>query len=436
MRSRSAALAVLLLLATPAARAAEFFVAPDGSDAAAGTKAAPFATIQRGQKAASPGDTVTIRGGTYAMKEDGIALKQRIWAYVTLLDKSGEKGKPITYAAAEGERPVFDFSAVKPDGMRVHAFQVTGSWLHIKGLEVVGVQVTAKGHTQSICFASDGSHNVFERLSMHDGMAIGLYHVKGSDNLFLNCDAWNNHDTVSENGKGGNSDGFGCHPTKGSTGNVFRGCRAWYNSDDGFDCISAHESVTFEGCWAMYNGTNAKGERLADGNGFKAGGYGSTPVDRLPNPIPRHVVRNCLAVGNRASGFYSNHHLGGSDWTNNSAFRNGANFNMLCRLADNKTDVDGFGHKLRSNLAYGKGGGIVKIDRTKCDAAANSFDLPDLKLADKDFLGLDEAELLKPRKPDGGLPDVAFLHLAPGSAAIGKGENGADLGAFPAGAKR
>ena len=47
---------------------------------------------------------------------------------------------------------------------------------------------------------------------MHDGMAIGFYLVRGSHNLVLNCDAYNNFDPVSENGTGGNVDGFGGHP--------------------------------------------------------------------------------------------------------------------------------------------------------------------------------------------------------------------------------
>lgn len=429
-------LIITLLLASPAF-GGEYFVAPSGDDAARGTKAAPFATIQRAQSAARPGDTVHIRGGTYAMKESQIAKQRSVWAFVTHLDKSGEPGKPITYAAYEDEKPVFDFSAVKPKGKRVHAFQVEGSYLHFKGLDLTGVQVTITGHTQSICFAVDGSQNTLENLRLHDGQAIGVYILKGGNNRIINCDAWNNHDYTSEGGKGGNVDGFGCHPVKGATGNIFIGCRAWFNSDDGYDCINAFEPVTFENCWAMYNGTNAKGERLADGNGFKAGGYGSTPADRIPQPPPRHVVRFCLAVGNRSSGFYANHHTGGGDWFNNTAYRNGANFNMLCRLADNKTDVDGFGHTLRNNLAFGRGGGIVKFDAGKCDAKFNNFDLA-MKLTEKDFQSLDESELTSPRRPDGSLPAIKFMKLTAGSAAIDSGEKltfpfsgGApDLGAF------
>ncbi|NBW88082.1 MAG: hypothetical protein EBR23_14950, partial [Planctomycetia bacterium] len=81
-------------------------------------------------EAVAPGDTVYLRGGTYLMNEGQIAKREQIFAYVTLLDKSGAPGKRITYRAYPGEQPVFDYSAVKPANHRVHAFRVTGSWLH------------------------------------------------------------------------------------------------------------------------------------------------------------------------------------------------------------------------------------------------------------------------------------------------------------------
>jgi hypothetical protein len=437
LREAGALLLVLGSLWPLAATAATYFVATDGRDQDPGTIEKPFATILRAQEAAAPGDTVSVRGGTYAIQEAQIAQRKGIFAYTILLDKSGAPEKRINYWAYRDEKPVFDFSAVKPAELRVHAFSVRSSWVHLRGLEVIGVQVTIKGHTQSVCFENNGSHNIYERLSMHDGQAIGLYSVRGSGNLFLNCDAYNNHDFTSEDGKGGNVDGFGCHPTKGSTGNVFRGCRAWFNSDDGFDCINSFETVTFESCWAFNNGLSAKGEKLGDGNGFKVGGYGTSPVERLPNPIPRHVVRGCVAVGNRANGFYANHHLVGSDWFNNTAYRNGANFSMLGRLADNRTDVPGSGHCLRNNVSYNSRALITKFDPAKNKADHNSF-APDLKLTDRDFVCLDEAQLTLPRQADGSLPEITFLHLAEGSVLVDRGvEVGLpfrglqpDLGAF------
>ncbi len=423
--SCGAALAwVLPWVASASAKAAMFFVAPTGSDANAGSLESPFATIQRGERTAAPGDTVYVRGGTYAMSEDHIARRRNQIAYVTSLDKSGEPGKPIRYWAYAEERPVFDYSAVKPEGLRVDAFHIGGSWLHLRGLEVIGMQVTIRGHTQSIGFENDGAHNIYERLGIHDGQAIGVYSVRGGDNLFLNCDAYRNHDFTSEDGKGGNVDGFGCHPPAGAKGNVFRGCRAWFNSDDGFDCIGARETVTFDHCWAFYNGFSPDFASLGDGNGFKAGGYGTTPAEKLPTTIPRHMTRRSLAARNKASGFYANHHPGGSDWIANTAYRNGTNFNMLARLPDNRTDIDGFDHRLRNNLAYGSRVAISRYDAARCDAAGDSFDMP-LELTDRDFASLDESELLHPRANDGALPTISLLHPSDGSRLV---DRGVDLG--------
>jgi hypothetical protein len=393
--------------------AAEYFVAPreaGGNDGNAGTLEKPFESVQRGQKAAQPGGTVFLRGGKYAIREDQIAKKTGIWSYVFDMDKSGEAGKPITYAAYQDERPVLDFSQVKAQGTRIIAFYVAGSWIHFKGFEVVGVQVTILGHTQSECFENQGSNNVYERLSMHDGQAIGYYLLNGSNNLVLNCDAWNNHDFTSEGGRGGNTDGFGCHPRKGAVNNVFRGCRAWFNSDDGYDCINSAEPVVFENCWAMYNGYSTTFQPLGDGNGFKAGGYGATPAARLPNPIPRHVVRFCVAVGNKANGVYSNHHCGGDDFINNTSYKNGSDFNMLERLMDNRTDVPGKGHVLKNNLGYGARGKEITSIAPEGNTVENNSFSSDMKLADGDFESLDEKELVGPRKGDGGLPEVRFMH--------------------------
>lgn len=389
-----------------------WYVAPTGDDRASGTIEEPFATVQRAQTSAQPGDFVYLRGGVYVMQESQISQREGIYARITTLNKSGEEGRPITYKAYQEEKPVFDCSAVKPEGLRVTAFFISGSWLRLEGLEVIGVQVTIKDSTQSICFESQGSNNVFERLSMHDGQAIGIYHVRGSNNLFLNCDAWNNWDRTSEDGMGGNVDGFGCHPKTGSTGNVFRGCRAWFNSDDGFDCIGAYEAITFEHCWAFYNGYSPKFERLANGLGFKIGGFGGRSVEDLPKPIPRHVVRYCIAVGNKTSGFYANHHPGGSDWVHNSGYRNYTNFDMLGRQSDNLTDVDGYDHRLINNLSYGAKRDLSNLDAAKSELAGNSFSMG-LELIDRDFVNLEEAQLMRPRQVDGSLPTISFLRPAP-----------------------
>jgi hypothetical protein len=422
----TATCALLLIACSLPAYCTVYYVATNGNDANAGTISAPFLTIQRAQTAAAAGDTVYIRGGTYTMQTSQIAQYSSIWAYVTLLNKSGTSGHRINYWNYPGEQPVFNYSNIAPAGYRITAFQVTGSWLYIRGLEVTGVQVTITTHTQSECFENQGSNNIYERLRMHDGKAIGFYLTKGGNNLILNCDAWNNWDNVSENGLGGNVDGFGCHPNNdlvGYTNNVFRGCRAWFNSDDGFDCINAFEAVTIENCWSFYNGYSTAFASLGDGNGFKIGGFGVTDFSNLPATIPRHQVRFCLAVRNKSNGFYANHHLGGSNWYNNSAYYNAINYNMLNRSSDYSTDVAGYGHNLKNNLGIGaRSTEYSNIDFTNSNADTNYFNLP-VTVTSADFLSLDMSLLTAARQSDGSLPVNNFMRLASGSDLIDKGRN-------------
>jgi hypothetical protein len=265
----------------------DYYVAPNGNDSNIGTKDKPVETIKRAQELASAGDTVYIRCGVYTMREDQIASYQRAYAYVTELDKNG-----ISYLAYPNEIPVFDYKNVKPANKRIVAFLVKGDNIHIKGIEVIGVQVTITGHTQSECFEVLGNNNTLEQIKMHDGMAIGVYMLSGSNNLILNCDAYNNWDSVSEGAKGGNTDGYGAHLKKGSVNNIFRGCRSWFNSDDGFDLINNAEPVVIENCWSFYNGYTSDFVSRGDGNGFKCGGYakGRRPYDDVVanyTPIPK-----------------------------------------------------------------------------------------------------------------------------------------------------
>lgn len=68
-------------------RGAEFYVAPGGSDAGAGTSDLPWATLQKAAEAVGPGDRVVVRAGEYK----GFYLS-----------KSGTVGSPIEFFAEPG----------------------------------------------------------------------------------------------------------------------------------------------------------------------------------------------------------------------------------------------------------------------------------------------------------------------------------------------
>ena len=419
--------------------ATTWYVATNGVDSNAGsTSNSPFATIMRAQTAASSGDTVYLRGGTYFLNYANVTVTNSPWVVVNNISKNG-----ISYIAYPGELPVFDFSNVRPAILasnRVTAFHVTANNCVFKGFDVVGVQVTvAVAHTQSENFRVDGgSNNRFEQLRMHDGMGNGWYLTGGSSNLVLNCDAYDNRGLDS--GSLGNTDGFGCHPSSTSgKGNIISGCRAWFNSDDGYDCINAFAAVTFSNCWSFYNGyfTNFASS-TGDGNGFKGGGYGVSGGS-FPTPIPRHTIEFCLSVRNRASGFYANHHLDGQNWFNNTAYHNATDYNMLCSTNDSSSagDVPGFNQVMKNNLGYKGSTELANLNQAASDVSYNFFTLP-VTVSSNDFMTLDESLLTAPRQTNGDLPYIAFAQPVSTSDLVDAGTNegfafvgtAPDLGAF------
>ncbi len=423
-----------MLALVPAARAATFYVAPNGNNNNPGTLAQPFATIARGQTAAQAGDTVYFRGGEYLFQGSTIGIS---------LNKSGAQGRPIHYFAYPGETPVFNYKGLTG---RAKGMEVTGDWLHLKGLEMKEIQQDPNMQAKEnwCIYVNGGSHNIFERLNLHHNMGPGYFHVDGSDNLVLNCDSHNNYDPYSHDGTkltpGENADGFGSHPRNlTSTGNVFRGCRAWWNADDGWDFIASFTAVTVEDCWAWNNGLKAGTNTAAgNGNGFKIGGYGVTGAAQ-PTVLPQHTVRFCLAFNNRAAGFYQNHHPRSNFYYNNTALNNGVNFNLLGRSGTSDVSMG----ILRNNLSFSTANRHLSNHNlgTGVDAAYNSWNLS-VTVTAADFTTTDTLGVTGPRRPDGSLPVLGLMKLVAGSDLIDKGVNvqlpfvGAapDLGAYEYGA--
>ncbi|MEO7495661.1 MAG: right-handed parallel beta-helix repeat-containing protein [Massilia sp.] len=414
------------------AAAASYYVAPGGDDGAAGTLEAPWQTVMHAQARVQPGDTVFFRGGQYLIASATKGCASRTDAVDAIrLSKSGAEGRPIRYWAYPGETPVFDFSRMKDD-CRVKGFNVSADWLHLKGLEITGApqQPENRLNHESWGLWINGSHNVFELLNTHHNMGPGVFIKDGGDNLVLNSDSHHNYDPYTSNGAGQSADGFGAHIGANHPGNVFRGCRAWMNTDDGFDLINAFSAVTIENSWAWQHGylPGTKTSLPAgNGNGIKAGGYGG----KFSGAQVVHVVRNSVAFNNKVNGFYANHHPVALDFFNNTSFGNGSQFNMLGIDADGKPVNLG---NLRNNVAWK---GVTAVHIAGASEQNNSWNLAE-PVGEADFEGVSTEGWDAPRQADGGLPVLKQFHLAAGSKLIDKGVKlglpfkGAapDLGAF------
>ncbi|MEV1005669.1 carbohydrate-binding protein [Nonomuraea sp. NPDC050202] len=412
-----------------AAAGAVYYVAPNGSDSAAGTQAAPWASIARAQAAAQPGDTVYVRGGTYVFtRANSACSSQTARVDAITLNKSGSPGNLIRYWAHPGEKPVFDFSHMT-DNCRIKGFSITGSHVHLKGLDVRGVPQNNKLNAESWGIWVSGSNNILELIDTHHHMGTGLFISGGGGNLVLNSDSHHNYDPNSSDGPGENADGFGAHYTPaGRPANVFRGCRAWWNADDGYDLISTYSPVTIESSWSWRNGY-LPGTTTPSGNGvgFKMGGFGA----EYDAGAVKHTVRFSVAFLNKAAGFYANHHPVANDYFNNTSYGNHPDFNMLGINSSGAAVGRG---NLRNNIAYT---GTLTSNMTGTSSAYNSWDLG-VTLTDSQFQSVSTSGWDAPRQTDGSLPTLPHLRPAANSTLIDKGTDigmpytgqAPDLGAF------
>jgi hypothetical protein len=378
------------------------FVAVNGNDNNTGAKNRPLATLSKAVEKAEAGFTIIVQGGTYYP------------AGTIKIQKSGTEANPIIIVGEPNKAPVFDFSHVTSveDG----GFQIEGGWLYLRNFKVT------KCPTKGIYVVGEAaSNNIFEQLSISETNAAGMvFHIGASNNLILNCDSYRNYDSVRH---GQNADGFVFAYGVGLN-NKIKNCRAWNNSDDGYDCWEAGNAVTFENCYTWENGFDFWSDPLFEGNGM---GF------KLGQGTGAHVLRNCAAWNMRRSGFDLNGNTSGVNIDNCTAWTCGKfNFDIFHGLPDGGPETF-VTNVLRNNLGFN---GENRI-RPGVTEQSNSWNIP-LTITPDDFISLDVATIQGPRSADGSIPASKFLYLKPSSPAVDAGIDiglpykGAapDLGAF------
>ncbi|MGW0756840.1 carbohydrate-binding protein [Streptomyces sp. NPDC002814] len=287
------------------------YVAPNGTDSAAGTQAAPT-TLTSAISRISAGGTIYLRGGTYNQAST-----------VTIpAGNNGSASARTTLAAYPGETPVLNFSS-QTESSSNRGLQLNASYWHIKGL------IVERAGDNGIFVG--GSNNVIERtvtrFNRDTGLQLGRMTSTTptaqwpSNNLILSAESHDNADSDGED-----ADGFAAKLTSG-TGNVFRNAVAHNNIDDGWDLYTYADEdpigpVTVEDSLSYENGTLSNGGQAGNGdrNGYKLGGE-DVPVN--------HIVRRSFAVDNGKHGFTYNSNPGSMAISNNVSVDNTErNFNF------------------------------------------------------------------------------------------------------------
>lgn len=319
-----------------------YYASAQGSQSAAGTSDAPL-DITTAFLKLEAGDTLILKDGTYP-------LSQRI---LITEDQSGVSGGIISVKAENAGKVTIDFSEQIIDSTS-RGIQINADYWYLYGLDVMGAG------DNGVYIA--GAYNTVENCTFHENQDTGLQIGRAAstqtnvsqwphNNLIKNCTSYNNYDYQTY---GENADGFAAKLTTGE-GNIFDGCIAYRNSDDGWDLYAKSDSgnvgttiikncVSFENGWLLDHTATPDDSDLdswgsttitstakmlakqtnksyatrdGDGIGFKLGG------SSMEGSV---ITENCMAFNNRLHGFSDNSNPGVLSIRNCTAYNNSATF--------------------------------------------------------------------------------------------------------------
>ncbi len=436
MKHLIAILSLYTLLFAGRANATTYYVSPSGSDSNPGTIDKPFASWQKLSSVLRAGDLAYIRGGTYRSPK---AMGHGNYP-VDFRNLNGTASAHITISAYPGESPVLNLDNIVESVFMIGFYLGNCSYIDFKGLRITGLKQSTNpvqsldGWRVDLCNQITFTQCEVDHMQ-GPGWRITQATPTSSVITYTNCDSHDNGDPLNTGGGVyGNADGFDAN---GGTV-TYIGCRAWWNSDDGFDAFYSDAPVTYKNCWSFWNGfipgtfTDPGGQ--ADGDGFK---WGNTTSDLRTTHL--RTFTNCLAFQNKGWGFDQNVARCIAWFYNNTSYQNGfkntshgngtgggwaAGYNINPPVAI----------VLKNNISYNDAtavsnfSGLIQDHNTWNNLAASTAS----------FASMDTTAVTGPRGADGSLPVLAFLHLAPGSNLIDKGVDVTlpfsgsvpDLGAF------
>jgi hypothetical protein len=406
---------------------AVYYVVPTGgSDSNPGTISQPWATWQKAFDEVTAGDTVYFRGGVWYLQNGQT---------VDLINTDGTAENYIHFFNYPGEVPILDGTDYIPEEPATGQFTYSGgpyisgsNYIHWRGLTIRNFNMVYDSVFVQGIVADNSNFQIFENIDVYNIQGRGIYYspwLAPDSTYFINVDVHDCGDVLPLNDDlGGWGDGWNAGVEEGSY-MLFDGCRAWRNSDDGFN-IWGGGLIEMKNCWSFSNGLMG-----GDGSGFKL-----NPVEDPDNlNLTRYIV-NCIAAynaGNTGCGFNENN-IGMASLTcqiyNNTAYGNNYGY-MTGGYIDGPYKVNDY----RNNVSYASRYGY-ETDFNEWAGGQLYHDINNSwtdgitwSVSDADFVLVDStlafAEMTASRKTSGDLPDITFLTLIAGSDLI---DAGVDVG--------
>ena len=419
----------LSFLLSSSLSAATYFAAPAGTGNGS-SYSSPCSLSMGISKLKNAGDTLYLLGGQYDLGNTKIS------------SKNGSSTAYIVISGYPGEQAILDF---RTTAYGTRGLQVASSctYLHIKDLTL---RYSGKNNLYN-----EGSYCLFENLDIYGSSDTGCQMKVGGYNIIKNVDSHDNFDyELDKSGNltqcdfGGNADGFADKQHSGAP-NHYIGCRAWNNSDDGWDFFDRvttgetiiEQSICYKNGPAYYDMrdhpryqtdkawfdqfatprtvVDADGNtvtvsldrypNMGNGNGFKMGGnYSSHQI----------MVHHCLAVANTVKGFDQNNNDGTMRVYNNTGYLNGYDFGFTTKYGT---------LSIQNCLSYKGKNNNATQSKTTLVNSYNSWNISGLTVSASDFLSLDTTQILAARQADGSLAEGTLLRLATGSPLIDAGTN-------------
>ena len=416
-----------------------FYCSPKGNDDFAdGSEMAPFYSLQKAADLAQPGDTIYMLAGTYVYDD-------RINIY-----NHGTEEKYIHVFAKDG-RATLDFSAMPYHGHSDNPYQgirLCGSYWHFYRIDITNASDNGMliernkptgGSASDVINANEQAHdNIIEECNFYRNGDTGLQLKNlASNNRIINCDSYLNCDEGQ-----GDADGFAPKISVGD-GNYFYGCRAWLNSDDGWDVFfkkdggfGDNKTIIMENCITYKNGFLDENTIAPDGNGngFKMGSYqGAMNV----------YMNRCLAICNKAKGFDQNHNAGDIIMNNCTGMTLKSISDKAYSYRIYESIATGHEVRLTNCIAINDNATTDKLDkdtglpkpgedgkygqygRFQVDSTLTGMSVItcEFRSASPDqFVNItNHAELMGERQPDGSLPYSTFARLKKDARLIDKG---------------